>query len=245
LTRQGTAAVAAALAGTLAAGCGRPIVSGPRADEPLLTLGGRIDSDATSLGSSLRLALVWVDPLGVWNDRPSPVGLEARTLDPDTREFVLSLYAPPPEDYLRRFPRRDRPAETSFAVAVAELVAYLDDGDETFTVGDRILGSPIAPHDFFAGAATSHAIVYVEQPHDTTRDPPAIPAWDDVLSRPPGYHLAECKEAGLEDTLVVAAASAPVVVVVPSCGATPSPCPQLEFPAERSCLGSHATTPGQ
>jgi hypothetical protein len=232
--------------GLLLLGCGQPLVSGPESDEPLLTIQGRIDSQAKTLWPGFRVALVWVDPLGQRNDRPSAGRLEGEVLDETSRAYSLGLYAPPPADVVRRFPGRLDGTTTAFAFAFAEIVAYVDfDGDGTFHVGDRSVGSPVAPPDAFAGIAAKHALVYVEQPHLNQRDPPAIPAWDDVLDQAPGYHLVECKDVGFEthSMVPVAAETAVVEINVPNCFPGDQPCVQADFPSGRDCLASHPETP--
>jgi hypothetical protein len=169
----------------------------------------------------------------VWNDRPSPASLEVRTIDPTSHAFTLSLHAPPPPSYIRRFPRRDAPTEVAFAAAFAEIVAYVDDGDETFSVGSRLDGARLDGVDFFAGIATNHVVVYVDVPHDQERDPPAIPEWDALLAGPRGYRLTECQDVGAATRVLVPSTGvAPVIV-----GASAEL--QREFPTERSCLASH------
>jgi hypothetical protein len=179
-----TVAVAVAVAALGAtAGCGGALVPGDSADHPVFEVHGSLLAPSPDM----RVGVVWVDPLGLLDDRPSPPSLSAATIEPDGR-FDVRFFGPPPADVIRRIPSPDDPTRVAFAFAFAEIVAFEDrDGDGTFGVASLAAGAGILAPDVYRGIGATHAILFVEQRRQD--DGIVIAELDTVLAGQPGYHL--------------------------------------------------------
>jgi len=219
----------------LAPACGDPVVTRTAYEAPLLTINGMLQPAMVPDLYAPRMGVVWVDPAGLRDDLPSPPEITGSSIDDADQTFVLSLYAPPPPEAIRRFPgpppHQDE-VEASFALG--EIVLYEDlDGDGTFRVTARDAGSQIVAPDLFrAGAEIS--VVYVERPLADARTYQDLGR---VLEGSPGYRIAvySCADPPYAhppmDFSLPAFDANPVVVGDPS----------RDRPTFRGCLRSIAT----
>ncbi len=211
------------------AGCGNALVPGDVVRAPIFSVAG-VTSPAPAPGEALRVAALWVDPLGSLDDRPWPLGVAVDAAG----SFQLDLAAAPPAELIRNLPSSMDPNTTVASFAFAELVAFDDrDGDGTFSVGPIADGSLIESPDVYRGTSAAHALFYVAQP-DTAA---SIPELDAVIALPPGYHLAEvtCDPTAMRGRFEEAMAGAQDrIPLVPDA---------KSLPESRGCLRSHVPTP--
>jgi hypothetical protein len=211
------------------AGCGNPLVPGDLALDPLFTVTGTITGSApTARSGKLRAALLWVDPYGRRDDRPSTLDESVGLVSPDERTYQIRIFAPPPRTVISDVPAPDDPSKTAFAFAFAEIVAFEDgDDDGVLRMGPRAEGSQIVAPDRFVGAAEDHALFYVSKSRaDTTA---ATKELDFIVRRPVGYVLANavCMSGTFQGALP---SDGITLTLVP---------PQDTLPQRRLCLRSY------
>src|SRR5436190_4600366 len=80
--------------GLLAGACSDATVSRASYDRPLFAFTGRFNPVATVGVSSLKVGVVWIDPLQVHDDLPAPP--ETMRFEATPSGYTLSFFAPPP-----------------------------------------------------------------------------------------------------------------------------------------------------
>jgi hypothetical protein len=220
-----------------AVSCGEELIPGELTDRPIFSVQGSI------LGlddSPLHITALWVDPLGQYDDWPSPPSVALDTRD-TSGNFELRFFRPPPRENIRRIPSPENPDETAFAFAFAEIVAFEDrDGDGTFKVSSLASGSTILHPDLYRGTAdstdSSYVVFYLER--SRISDANVVPELDTILVQPPGYYLAQigCGSATRGKATPFPHDQRSVVLsLVPATSM---------FPGTRICLRAHAPLPG-
>lgn len=184
---RAAAAAGAMFASFAALGCGSIVPPGTY-ETPLLGFKAVVaDTSETFDLSHTSIGIVWVDPLALRDEIPQPPQ-DIKVTGPSDRTYQVGLFAPPPEEAIRRLPDPST-GELAVSFAFGEIVLFDDgDGDGTFAISPLANGSLMFGPDAYRGMSDRRVVIYVEQP----ARPGALDGnvWK-TLSEGPGYRLAD------------------------------------------------------